>query len=67
MDLLRFRSQIPVMGQGIPDSRCSHCGSQMPVDRNRLGRLECASCDRIDPLKSDRTMGWLQGELRPPK
>jgi hypothetical protein len=64
MDLLRFRPQIPAMGQAILDSRCSLCGSPMPGDRNRL---ECAKCDRLDPLKSDRAKGWLQGELRPPK
>jgi hypothetical protein len=39
----------------------------MPGDRNRLGRFECAKCDRLDPLKCDRAKGWLQGELRPPK
>jgi hypothetical protein len=67
MDLLRFESQIRAMGQAIPDSRCSHCGSPMPGDRIRLDRFECAKCDRVDPLKSDRAKGWLQGELRPPK
>jgi hypothetical protein len=73
MDIFRFQPQIPPMGQAIHDSRCSHCGSPMPVDRNnRLGRFECArfecaKCDRLDPLKSDRARGWLQGELRPPK
>jgi hypothetical protein len=67
MDLARFPSQIRAMGQALSDSRCSHCGSAMPGDRNRPGRLECAKCDRLDPLKSDRTKGWLQGELRPPK
>jgi hypothetical protein len=55
------------MGQAIPDSRCSHCGSPTPVERDRLGRLACAKCDLLDPLKSDRAKGWLQGELRPPK
>jgi hypothetical protein len=67
MDLLRFQPQIPGMGQAIADSRCAHCDSPMPGDRNRLGRIECAKCDRLDPLKSDRARGWLQGELRPPK
>jgi uncharacterized Zn finger protein (UPF0148 family) len=67
MDLLRFRSQVAAMGQAIPDSHCSHCGSPTPVERDRLGRLTCAKCDPLDPLKSDRAKGWLQGELRPPK
>jgi hypothetical protein len=67
MDMVRFQPQIPAMGHVIPDSRCAHCGSPVPGDRNRLGRLECAKCDRTDPLKSDRARGWLQGELRPPK
>jgi anaerobic ribonucleoside-triphosphate reductase len=67
MDLLPFGSQIPGMGQTLPDSRCPNCGFTMPGDRNRLGRFECAKCDRLDPLKSERAKGWLQGELRPPK
>jgi hypothetical protein len=67
MDLLQFQSQIRDMGHAIPDSRCQHCGSPTPGDRNRLGGFECARCDRLDPLKSDRAKGWLQGELRPPK
>jgi hypothetical protein len=67
MDLPPFRLQIPRMGQSIPDSRCPHCGSLIPPDRNPPGRFECAACDRLDPLKSDRAKGWLQGELQPPK
>jgi uncharacterized Zn finger protein (UPF0148 family) len=67
MDLPPFQPQIRGMGQSIHDSRCPHCGSPMPRDRNRPGRLECAKCDRLDPLKSDRAKGWLQGELQPPK
>jgi uncharacterized Zn finger protein (UPF0148 family) len=67
MDLPPFQPQIPGMGPSIHDSRCPHCGSPMLRDRDRLGRFECAKCDRLDPLKSDQAKGWLQGELQPPK
>jgi hypothetical protein len=67
MDLPRFQLQIPDMGKSDFDSRCSHCGSPLSRDRNRPGRFECARCDRLDPLKSEKAMGWLQSELQPPK
>jgi hypothetical protein len=41
--------------------RCPQCGSLM-----RLA-LRCEQCDRLDPLKADEVIGWLKGELRPPK
>jgi hypothetical protein len=67
MDFHPFRPQIPGMGQSIHNSRCPHCGSPAPRDRDRLGRFECAKCDRFDPFKSGQAKGWLQGELQPPK
>jgi hypothetical protein len=29
--------------------------------------LQCFECDRPDPIKIDKVMGWLRGELQPPK
>ena len=29
--------------------------------------FQCFDCDRPDPLTTEKTMGWLMGELRPPK
>jgi len=38
----------------------------------RLPRCGCLECDGPDPMKTDnmktdKVMGWLKGELRPPK
>jgi hypothetical protein len=51
--------------------RCPQCGSLMrlalsPGDRGPRW-LQCEQCDRLDPLKADDVIGWLKGELRPPK
>jgi hypothetical protein len=29
--------------------------------------FRCEKCEPADPLKSDRTSGWIRSELRPPK
>jgi hypothetical protein len=29
--------------------------------------FRCLDCDRPDPLKTDEVIGWLNGELQPPK
>jgi hypothetical protein len=29
--------------------------------------LQCFDCERPDPLKSGKSSGWLQGELRRPQ
>ena len=29
--------------------------------------FQCFDCDGPDPLTTERTMGWLKGELQPPK
>jgi hypothetical protein len=29
--------------------------------------LRCVKCDEIDPLKLPTNLGWIGGELRPPK
>ena len=29
--------------------------------------FQCLECDGQDPLKTDEIIGWLKGELQPPK
>jgi hypothetical protein len=29
--------------------------------------FQCLDCDRPDPLKTDRVIGWLNSELQPPE
>ncbi len=29
--------------------------------------FQCFECDQPDPIKTDKAMGWLKGELQPPK
>ena len=29
--------------------------------------FQCFECDGLDPLKTDKVMGWLKGELQPPR
>jgi hypothetical protein len=30
-------------------------------------RFQCFECDGLDPLKTDKVLGWLKSELQPPK
>jgi hypothetical protein len=50
---------------------CPNCAAYLvlalPPDGKGEERLfQCFNCDRPDPLKTDRVMGWLKGELHPP-
>jgi hypothetical protein len=51
--------------------RCRRCGAAMLLaltfDRKEPQVLRCVKCDDIDPLKLPAMLGWLAGELRPPK
>jgi hypothetical protein len=29
--------------------------------------FQCFECDLPDPIKTDKVMGWLKGELQPPR
>jgi hypothetical protein len=29
--------------------------------------FQCFDCDRPDPMKTEKAMGWLKSELQPPK
>ncbi len=60
-----------VMGQA-ERLRCPTCGAYLilvgsPSDGRGLRMLQCFECDRPDPIKIDKVMGWLRGELQPPK
>jgi len=47
------------------------CGAPLtlalPQGGERPRKFNCSECDRPDPLKTDTVMGWLKGELQPPK
>jgi len=50
---------------------CPICGAPLvlalPPDGKGQRTFQCVDCNRPDPLKTDRVMGWLKGELQPPK
>ena len=52
-------------------STCPHCGAvlmlALPPGGNGQRTFQCLDCDRPDPLKMDEVIGWLNGELEPPK
>ncbi len=47
---------------------CPHCGAFMILAPPRYGKgqptFQCLECDGLDPLKTDKVMGWLKGELQ---
>jgi hypothetical protein len=46
---------------------CPDCGAYLtlalPPDGNGPRTFQCLDCNRPDPLKTDRVIGWLLGEL----
>jgi hypothetical protein len=58
------------MGQGDHPT-CPSCGAYLtpalPAGGERPRPLQCPECDGADPLKTDKVLAWLKGELRPPK
>jgi hypothetical protein len=42
-------------------------GLMLPSDGKGQRRFECVDCDRPDPLKTDKVVSWLKGELQLPK
>jgi hypothetical protein len=65
-------SKIPRMEQRTDKAiRCPKCGSLMRLALGPGGKgprsLQCEQCERPDPLNADEFVGWLKGELRPPK
>jgi hypothetical protein len=56
---------------GHDHKRCRRCGTAMLLevtfDRKEPQVLRCVKCDDVDPLKLPAMLGWIAGELRPPK
>jgi hypothetical protein len=50
---------------------CPHCGEflilALPPGGKGPRTFQCFECDGPDPLKTGNVMGWLKGELHPPK
>jgi hypothetical protein len=59
------------MGQAYPKERCEQCGSLkvlvLPADGKGPRALRCVACDKLDPIKLRANVGWIEGELRPPR
>jgi predicted RNA-binding Zn-ribbon protein involved in translation (DUF1610 family) len=71
MDIPISEFQNSRMEQTHKAIRCPQCGSLMslrlaPGDKGPRS-LRCEQCEGLDPLKADKVVGWLKGELRPPK
>jgi hypothetical protein len=52
--------------------RCPKCGAYLmlvaaPSDGRGPRMFQCFECDLPDPIKTDKVIGWLKGELQPPK
>jgi hypothetical protein len=50
---------------------CPKCGAilsyALPLGGKGQRTLQCFDCgDGPDPLKTEKAMGWLKGELQPP-
>jgi hypothetical protein len=50
---------------------CPHCRAYLtwalPQGGNGKRTFQCLNCDGPDPMKTEKTTGWLKGELQPPK
>jgi hypothetical protein len=50
---------------------CPNCGAHLilalPLGGDGPRTFQCFECDRPDPLKTQKAMGWVKGELHPPK
>jgi len=72
-DLTKLRSLIRRLATAKRLS-CPKCGSSMPAAIGYRGAaFECATCGRfetlpvpVDPLRTN-AVGWVAGELRPPR
>jgi hypothetical protein len=71
MDIPFSESQISGMEQIHRAISCRQCGSLMSLKLAPGGKeprsLRCEQCEGLDPLKAEEVVGWLKGELRPPK
>jgi hypothetical protein len=71
MDGVTDWRQNYIMGQA-ERLRCAKCGACLilvvsPSDGKGPRMFQCFECDRPDPIKTDKVLGWLKGELQPPK
>ena len=50
---------------------CPNCGAHLilalPPGGDGPRTFQCFECDRPDPLKTEKAMGWVRGELHPPR
>ena len=69
MDGPSLPRHVLAMGQ-IDRLTCPKCGAKLISTPSRSGKglrvLHCADCDFLDPMKSERAMGWIKSELQPP-
>jgi hypothetical protein len=70
MDDVSGWRQNNLMGQ--ERLRCLKCGAYLilvasPSDGKGPRMFQCFECDQPDPIKTDKALGWLKGELQPPK
>ena len=46
---------------------CPECGAPLvlvpPSDGGEKRMFQCLDCDGLDPMNTDRVIGWLNGEL----
>jgi hypothetical protein len=63
------RQDLP-MGQAERPA-CPRCGAYLILALPPGGKgpraFQCFDCDRPDPLRTEQAVGWLKGELQPPK
>jgi hypothetical protein len=59
------------LGMGQERLTCTSCRAplvlMLPPGGKGKRTFQCFACDRPDPLKIDKVIGWLKSELRPPK
>ena len=70
MDGPSLARHVPAMEQ-TDRLTCPKCGAKLIAkpspSASGLRTPHCPDCDCLDPLKSERAMGWLKSELQPPK
>jgi len=70
IDTLPNRRQNLIMGQAVRP-KCPHCWAYLtlvlPPGGEGKRTFQCFDCDRPDPMTTEKAIGWLKGELQPPK
>jgi len=69
--LVDFTTTTPELKFSVHTRTCPGCGAllilALPPGGNGKRTFQCLDCERPDPLKTDQAIGWLKGELQPPK